>query len=104
MNPTVAQLREFADRVEMFDPEKWREHRNPEPPTPETETFKEKVPDFVAIIKNEESYKNDLILHDLPDEELIFLWALRNLKKTNCLIMLPYVYFFSSTAHLLMML
>jgi hypothetical protein len=77
---SVAELGQIADAVERNDPEQWREHRAP-PPTPEPEDYKTKVKEMADIVRNEESYKNDPVLHGLEDTALLILWALRTCSK-----------------------
>lgn len=77
---TVAELGHIADAVERNDPEQWREHRVP-PPTPELEGYENKAREMADIVRNEESYKSDPILHGLDDGALLILWALRTSTK-----------------------
>lgn len=69
-------MRDLAEMTEKFDPEHWREHHVQPPPSPETETAREKIPGLAAIVRNEESYKNDPDLQGLPEDALPLLWEL----------------------------
>jgi hypothetical protein len=77
---TIAQLGRIADAVEHNDPEQWREHQAP-PATPEPEDYGTKVKEMAEIVRNEDTYKNDPVLHGLDDSALLILWALRTSSK-----------------------
>ncbi|KAJ4302850.1 hypothetical protein N0V90_001741 [Kalmusia sp. IMI 367209] len=78
-------LRNIREQVERFDPELWREHHSPPPPPePEPESLADQISGFNEIIRNEDSYRNDPILHMVPDSMLWFVWAFRTSPNITC--------------------
>jgi len=75
-NPTILDYRRLADAVERFDPGPWTTHFNPFP-TPPPEEPEAQISGMADIIRNEDSYKNDVDLHGLPDSVMILLWAFK---------------------------
>ncbi|KAH8733232.1 hypothetical protein GQ44DRAFT_766285 [Phaeosphaeriaceae sp. PMI808] len=73
---TVIDYRRLGEAVERFDPGPWTDHCGP-PPEPTPEDAKLEIQGMAEIIRNEESYKNDVSLHALPDQIMIIFWALK---------------------------
>lgn len=76
MNPTVLDYRDWIDAGDQFDPgphtTHFNQHPEPEPEDPQTQ-----IAGMAAVIRNEESYKEDAELHRLPDDLMILLWAFK---------------------------
>lgn len=68
--------RAWADEVQRRDPGPWTTHFDqfpePRPEDPETQ-----VRGMARVIRNEESYRDDVELHGLPDDFMIMLWAFK---------------------------
>ncbi|KAI8940812.1 hypothetical protein NX059_002074 [Plenodomus lindquistii] len=77
-NLTVLDHRRLADAVEYFDPGPWTTHFNPYP-TPPLEDPQTQISSMADVIRNEDTYKDDSFLHELPDSEMVLLWALKSL-------------------------
>lgn len=77
-NPTLLDYRTLTDAVEHFDPGPWTTHFDP--PEPESEDAETQIRGMAEVIRNEDSYKNDQELHNLPDELMIILWAFKTSK------------------------
>lgn len=73
---TVLDYRRLADAVERFDPGPWTTHFNPFP-TPPPEESDTQISGMADVIRNEDSYKDDVELHGLPDSAMIVLWAFK---------------------------
>ncbi|EUC33919.1 hypothetical protein COCCADRAFT_94777 [Bipolaris zeicola 26-R-13] len=73
---TMLDYRVLADIVEQFDPGPWTTHFNPYR-EPEPEDPRVQIAGMAEVIRNEDSYKNDPELHDLPDDLMIILWAFK---------------------------
>ena len=74
-NLTVLDYRTLADAVEQFDPGPWTTHFVP--PEPEPEDVATQMRGLAAVIRNEDSYKEDAELHGLPDDLMMMLWAFK---------------------------
>jgi hypothetical protein len=74
-NLTILDYRNLADSVERFDPGPWTTHQGP-PPEPEPEDPAVRTREMAAVIRNEESYRNNPALHLLPDDIMITFWGL----------------------------
>lgn len=74
-NLTVLDYRTLADAVEHFDPGPWTTHFVP--PEPEPEDAATQMRGMAAVIRNEDSYKQDPELHGLPDDLMMMLWAFK---------------------------
>jgi len=74
-NLTVLDYRVLADCVERFDPGPWTTHQGP-PPEPEPEDPEDQIRGMAAVIRNEDTYKNDPDLSLLPDNLMILAWAI----------------------------
>ncbi|KAI4653134.1 uncharacterized protein J4E79_008647 [Alternaria viburni] len=74
-NLTVLDYRTLADAVEQFDPGPWTTHFVP--PEPEPEDAATQMRGMAAVIRNEDSYKQDAELHGLPDDLMMMLWAFK---------------------------
>jgi hypothetical protein len=74
------ELQQIAEAVEYFDPERLREHQVPSQ-TQELEDYTTKVEGMAEVIRNEDSYKNDVELHKLSDDALLVCWAFRTSSK-----------------------
>jgi hypothetical protein len=75
-NLTVLDYYNLAEQVEYNDPGPWTTHWDPNPSPPPEDPLEE-IQGMAEVIRNEESYKNDSSLHELPDELMILLWALK---------------------------
>jgi hypothetical protein len=67
-------LEKLRKQVERLDPEQWRQHEN-SPCPPEPESIHEMMPGLIKIIKNEPSYQQNPVLHEVSDEQLLLMWA-----------------------------
>ncbi|KAI4915408.1 uncharacterized protein J4E92_009362 [Alternaria infectoria] len=74
-NLTVLDYRTLADAVEQFDPGPWTTHFVP--PEPELEDVATQMRGLAAVIRNEDSYKQDAELQGLPDDLMMMLWAFK---------------------------
>ena len=74
-NLTMLDYRNLADAVEHFDPGPWTTHEAPAA-EPEPEDPAEEMLGMAEVIRNEQTYKDDEMLHDLPDDLMILAWAL----------------------------
>ncbi|KAI4606122.1 hypothetical protein J4E80_010330 [Alternaria sp. BMP 0032] len=74
-NLTVIDYRTLADAVEQFDPGPWTTHFVP--PEPELEDVATQMRGLAAVIRNEDSYKQDAELQGLPDDLMMMLWAFK---------------------------
>ncbi|KAF2750294.1 hypothetical protein M011DRAFT_524125 [Sporormia fimetaria CBS 119925] len=72
-------LRQIADTVEARDPEQWREHAGPSDPL-DLDGYGLSLAELSSIIRNEDSYKRDKGLHEVPEAVLPVMWALRTSK------------------------
>ncbi|KAJ4353973.1 uncharacterized protein N0V89_005705 [Didymosphaeria variabile] len=75
-------------RVERLDPEQWRKHENP-PVLPEPGPIHKVLPGLNKIIKEEASYQNDPVLHEVSDQCLPIMWAFRNAPKVGVHLVSP---------------
>ncbi|EDU40050.1 hypothetical protein PtrSN002B_002407 [Pyrenophora tritici-repentis] len=73
-NPTILDYRVLADAVERFDPGPWKAHFDPFPAR-EPEDTATQIRGMADIIRNEDSYRDNVELHHLPDHLMIILWA-----------------------------
>ncbi|CAA9958152.1 hypothetical protein PTMSG1_01724 [Pyrenophora teres f. maculata] len=73
-NLTMLDYRVLADAVERFDPGPWKTHFD-QFPAREPEDAATQIRGMAEIIRNEDSYKNNVELHRLPDDLMIMLWA-----------------------------
>jgi len=74
-NLTVLDYRTLADAVEQFDPGPWTTHFVS--PEPEPEDVATQMRGLAAVIRNEDSYKQDAELQGLPDDLMMMLWAFK---------------------------
>ncbi|KAF2868444.1 hypothetical protein BDV95DRAFT_579861 [Massariosphaeria phaeospora] len=82
--PNALQLRQIAEAVHRFDPEQWRTHHPPIPPSPDLESPSTKIAGMAEIVRNEDSYKNDPDLHGLSDGPMLMLWAMKTSPNIKC--------------------
>lgn len=66
----------LTDAVEQFDPGPWTVHFD-QFPEAEPEDMSVQIAGMAEIIRNEDSYKNDIKLHGLRDDHLVIIWALK---------------------------
>ncbi|RYN46784.1 hypothetical protein AA0118_g12401 [Alternaria tenuissima] len=81
-NLTVLDYRMLAEAVEKFDPGPWTTHFDLHP-EPEVEDAETQIRGMAEVIRNEDSYKTDKELHNLPDEFMIMLWAFKTSNKVR---------------------
>ena len=81
-NLTMLDYRMLAEAVEEFDPGPWTTHFDLHP-EPEVEDAETQIRGMAEVIRNEDSYKTDKELHNLPDEFMIMLWALKTSDKVR---------------------
>ncbi|KAG9195852.1 hypothetical protein G6011_00973 [Alternaria panax] len=79
---TALDYRTLTDAVEMFDPGPWTTHFDLHP-EPEPEDAETQIKGMAEVIRNEDSYKMDDELHNLPDEFMIILWAFKTSGKVQ---------------------
>jgi len=73
---TILDYRDLTDAVHRFDPGPHTTHYVAAP-DPEPEDIETQILGMAEIIRNENSYKNDAELSNLPDAAMIFFWALK---------------------------
>jgi hypothetical protein len=76
-NLTILDYRTLTDAVERFDPGPWTTHFVPPEPEPQLEDAETQIRGMADIIRNEDSYRHDPGLHNLPDHFMMILWALK---------------------------
>ena len=76
-NLTILDYRILTEAVERFDPGPWTTHFVPSEPKPEPEDAETQIRGMAEIIRNEDSYKNDPELRNLPDHFMMILWAFK---------------------------
>ncbi|KAF2854373.1 hypothetical protein T440DRAFT_465344 [Plenodomus tracheiphilus IPT5] len=81
-NLTVLDHRRLADAVENLDPGPWTTHFDPYP-TPSPEDSETQIRGMADIIRNEDTYKDDVELHELPDAMMVLLWAFKTLPNSH---------------------
>ncbi|KAF7672676.1 hypothetical protein GT037_009177 [Alternaria burnsii] len=81
-NLTMLDYRMLAEAVEEFDPGPWTTHFDLHP-EPEVEDAETQIRGMAEVIRNEDSYKMDKELHNLPDEFMIMLWAFKTSDKVR---------------------
>jgi hypothetical protein len=75
--PTILDYRNFADRVQRFDPGPWTTHQSVAP-VPEPEETLNQLRGMADLIRNENDYTSDTALHSLPDDFMILAWAMKS--------------------------
>lgn len=73
---TILDYRILTDAVSQFDPGPWTAHFD-QFPEAEPEDAQTQIAGIAKVIRNEDSYKNDVTLHGLRDDCMIMLWALK---------------------------
>ena len=74
LNLTFLDYRSIADSVERFDPGPWTTHFDMSP-DPEPEDPATRLKGMAEVVRNEDSYKTNPELHELPDDLMVLLWA-----------------------------
>jgi hypothetical protein len=77
-NPTALDLRTLSDAVTQFDPTPAKTSHFNQFPTPPPEGAEAQIKGMADIIRDEHSYKENSELAGLPDDVMVFIWALRN--------------------------
>jgi hypothetical protein len=67
---------ELVDAVTRFDPQPWTTHYGP-PEQPEGLNLTKRTKEMAQTIRSLDSFTDDMELHALPDEVLMFMWALK---------------------------
>ncbi|RMZ69723.1 carbohydrate esterase family 1 [Pyrenophora seminiperda CCB06] len=73
---TTSDLAFLAAAVQHFDPGPWKEHFD-QFPTPEPEDVETQLRGMAAVVRNEESYREDARLHGLPDRLMVLMWVFK---------------------------
>jgi hypothetical protein len=75
-SPTVIDLRTLSDAVAYFDPTPAKTTHFDQFPTPPPESAQAQIEGMAEVIRNEQSYKDNPELAGLPDELMVFMWAM----------------------------
>jgi hypothetical protein len=67
---------ELVDAVTRFDPQPWTTHYGP-PEQPEGLNLTKRTKEMAQTIRSLDSFTDNMELHALPDEVLMFMWALK---------------------------